>query len=66
MIKTNKKDLIADIEEKKELAKTRATVLSKQEQRVKETLKEQENKINEMMKGPPSGASTQPPPSAPK
>ncbi|MBT3924556.1 MAG: prefoldin subunit beta, partial [Nitrosopumilus sp.] len=40
-----------------ELAKTRSTVLEKQEVRVKETLKEQESKITEMMK---SGAT--PPP----
>jgi len=47
LIKSNKTDLIADLEERKELAKTRITVLSKQEERVKESLKEQESKINE-------------------
>ena len=58
LIKSNKNDLIADLEERKELAKTRATVLSKQETRIKETLQEQEAKINEMMKGSALGATT--------
>ncbi len=62
LIKSNKKDLIADLEERKELAKTRVTVLSKQEERVKESLKEQEAKINEMMKGAASGSTSSPPP----
>ena len=62
LIKSNKNDLIAELEERKELAKTRATVLSKQETRIKETLQEQEAKINEMMKGPASGATTGAPP----
>ncbi len=61
LIKSNKNDLIADLEERKELAKTRATVLSKQETRLKETLQEQEAKINEMMKGSASGAATSTP-----
>jgi len=58
LIKSNKNDLIADLEERKELAKTRSTVLSKQETRIKETLQEQEAKINEMMKGSALGATT--------
>jgi prefoldin beta subunit len=62
LIKSNKKDLIADLEERKELAKTRVTVLAKQEERVKESLKEQETKINEMMQGAASGAANSPSP----
>lgn len=58
MIKSNKKDLIAELEERKELANTRSTVLAKQEKRVKESIKEQESKINEMMKGASSGGAT--------
>ena len=58
LIKSNKTDLIADLEERKELSKTRVTVLSKQEERVKESLKEQETKINEMMKANTSGSTT--------
>ena len=51
LIKSNKKDLISELEERKELANTRSTVLKKQEERVKESIKEQESKINEMIKG---------------
>lgn len=66
LIKSTKKDLIDDLEERKELAKTRTTVLLKQEEQVKQSLKEQESKITEMMKGQASGSpSSQPPPSNP-
>jgi len=59
LIKSTKKELLEDLEEKKELTKTRSTVLEKQESRLKETLKEQEAKITEMMKsGTPSGGAT--------
>ena len=59
LIKSNKKTLVDELEEKVELAKTRSTVLEKQEVRVKDSLKEQEAKITEMMK---SGATPPPPP----
>ena len=59
LIKSTKKELIDELEERKELTKTRSTVLEKQENRLKETLKEQEAKISEMMKsGTPSGGAT--------
>ncbi len=51
LIKSKKQELIDELEERIEMAKTRATVLEKQETRLKETLKEQEAKITEMMKG---------------
>ena len=59
LIKSTKKELIEELEEKKELTKTRSSVLEKQETRLKETLKEQETKISELMKSgaPPGGAS---------
>lgn len=59
LIKSTKKELIDELEERKELTKTRSTVLEKQESRLKESLKEQESKITEMMKSgtPSSGAS---------
>lgn len=57
LIKSTKKEMIDELEEKQEMAKTRATVLAKQEDRVKETLKEQEAKITELMKGGAAGAS---------
>ncbi len=60
LVKSNKKTLVDEIEEKKELAKTRSTILAKQEERVKQTLKDQETKINEMMKSGASGATQQP------
>ena len=67
LIKSNKNDLIADLEERKELAKTRSTVLSKQEEQVKQSLKEQEAKITEMMKGQTSGSTeNQPSTTTPK
>ena len=59
LIKSTKQELIDELEEKQEMAKTRATVLEKQEIRVKDTLKEQETKITEMMKG---GSANSPPP----
>ncbi len=58
LIKSTKKELIDELEEKQEMAKTRVTVLEKQETRVKESLKEQESKITEMMKG---GSANSPP-----
>ncbi len=51
LIKSNKTELIAELEEKKELSDTRSKVLAKQEERIKESIKEQESKINEMVKG---------------
>ena len=48
LIKSTKATLIAELEERKELANTRVTVLAKQETRIKESIKEQETKINEM------------------
>ena len=60
LITSDKKTLVDELEEKIELAKTRSTVLEKQEVRVKETLKEQEAKITEMMKS----GNAPPPPAA--
>ena len=59
LIKSTKQELISELEERQELTKTRSTVLEKQENRIKENLKEQESKITELMKSgnPPSGAS---------
>jgi len=59
MIKSNKKDLIDELEEHVELAKTKASILVKQEERLKTTLKEQETKIQEMIKN--SSSNTRPP-----
>ncbi len=51
LIKTNKEDIEKELAEKKELANTRVMVLGKQETRVKDNLKEVENKINQMVQG---------------
>jgi prefoldin beta subunit len=51
LIKSTKSTLVAELEERKELSNTRATVLAKQEARIKESIKEQETKINEMIRG---------------
>ena len=59
MIKSNKKDLIEELEEQMELAKTKASILVKQEERLKTTLKEQETKIQEMIQN--SSVNTKPP-----
>ncbi len=61
LIKSKKQELIDELEERIEMTKTRATVLEKQETRLKESLKEQETKITEMMKGGSANA----PPNAP-
>jgi prefoldin beta subunit len=55
LIKAKKEDVLKELEEKKELSNTRIMVLGKQEARVKENLKEVENKINEMIRGMQSG-----------
>lgn len=66
LIKSTKKDLIEEIEERKELTKTRSIVLEKQETRLKESLKEQEAKITETMKsGTTSGGPKTPEPGSP-
>ena len=60
LIKSDKKSLIDELEEKKELAKTKSTVLAKQEERLKTSLQEQEQKIQEMLKNPTSGNTDKP------
>jgi len=63
LIKSKKQELIDELEERIEMTKTRSTVLEKQETRLKETLKEQETKITEMMKsGSANTPSSSPPP----
>jgi len=57
LIKSTKQNLITELEEKKELSNTRVTVLSKQETRIKENLKEVEDKIKTMLQGQTGGQS---------
>ena len=60
LIKSDKKSLIDELEEKKELSKTKTTVLAKQEERLKTSLQEQEQKIPEMLKNPNAPNSEKP------
>ena len=60
LIKSDKKSLIDELEEKKELSKTKTTVLAKQEERLKTSLQEQEQKIQEMLKNPNAPNSEKP------
>jgi len=60
LIKSNKKDLIEELDEKKELAKTKASLLAKQEERLKITLKQGETKIQEMIKNQSVAGTQQP------
>jgi len=58
LVKAKKEDLLKDLEERKELANTRLTVLTKQEQRVRENAKDLQSKIEEALRGRgPSGVS---------
>ena len=52
LIKSTKNVLVEELEERKELAKTQIIVLTKQEERIKTSLQEQEKKIQEMLKNP--------------
>ncbi|KFM15365.1 Prefoldin subunit beta protein [Marine Group I thaumarchaeote SCGC AAA799-O18] len=61
LIKSNKKDLVEELEEKKELSKTKASLLAKQEERLKTSLKELETKIQEMIKKQSAGGTQQSP-----
>ena len=60
LIKSKKEDIMKELQEKKELSNTRVMVLTKQEARVKDNLKEVENKINQMIRGTQGSASSPP------
>ena len=51
LIKSNRKNLLGELEEKNELLNTRVTVLGKQEERTKERIKEIQGKLQEKMGG---------------
>lgn len=50
LVKVNKDDIQKELQERKELANTRSAVLAKQEQRVRESAKEVQNKIDEAVR----------------
>ena len=51
LVRAKKDDLQKDLEERKELANTRSTVLAKQESRVRENIKDLQTKIEDALKG---------------
>ena len=57
LIKVKRDDMLNELEEKRELDKTRSKILEKQETRIRESLKEIQTKINEAL-GSKSPAST--------
>ena len=57
LIRAKKEDLIKELDERKELSGTRTAVLTKQEQRVRENIKDLQAKIEDAIKG----RSTSPP-----
>lgn len=56
LIRSKRDDVLKELEEKKELLSTRIMVLSKQENRLKENLKDVQSKIDEMIRGQSTGA----------
>ncbi len=61
LIRSKKTDLLGELDEKREMCETRFKVITKQEERIKESIKEQEAKINEMIKGASQPPQTKPP-----
>jgi prefoldin beta subunit len=59
LVKVKKEDVVKELNEKKELANTRKMVLAKQESRFRETLKDLQTKIDDVVKTKPTQA--QPP-----
>ncbi len=51
LVRAKKEDLLKELEERKELANTRSTVLAKQETRVRENIKDLQAKIEDALKG---------------
>lgn len=65
LIRSTKSALLDEIEERKTLAATRTQVLSKQEARLKEIMKEKEAKIQSLIQGGAAGAAPPAPGGAP-
>ena len=59
MISSNKTDVIKDLTESKDLSNTKITVLNKQEERLKVSLKEVQEKLDGSMKRGTTGTNTQ-------
>lgn len=52
MIRTTKQELLKELGERKELANTRRTILTKQEEKIRQSLQEIQAKVNQAIKGP--------------
>ena len=59
MVSSNKADVVKNLTESKDLSNTKITVLNKQEERLKESLKEVQEKLDEAMKRSTTGVNTQ-------
>ena len=59
MVSSNKAVVVKDLTESKDLSNTKITVLSKQEERLKASLKEVQEKLDETMKRSTTGVNTQ-------
>ena len=59
MVSSNKADVVKNLTESKDLSNTKITVLNKQEERLKESLKEVQEKLDETMKRSTTGVNTQ-------
>ena len=59
MISSNKADVIKDLTESKNLSNTKITVLNKQEERLKVSIKEVQEKLDGSMKRGTTGTNTQ-------
>lgn len=51
LVRAKRDDLLKELEEKRELDNTRLAVLAKQEQRARESAKELQTKLDEMLRG---------------
>ena len=59
MVSSNKADVVKNLTESKDLSNTKITVLNKQEERLKASLKEVQEKLDETMKRSTTGVNTQ-------
>ena len=59
MVSSNKADVVKELTESRDLSNTKITVLNKQEERLKASLKEVQEKLDETMKRSTTGLNTQ-------
>ena len=59
MVSSNKADVVKDLTESKDLSNTKLSVLNKQEERLKENIKDVQTKLDESMKRGAAGTNPQ-------